>query len=144
LGIEEFDDALALANDLRGHAATEPAAATAATAATAKATAAAAVSAAAAVATAAGTITEAAASEAAITAAEVVVPETVPFVPAATATVAFTPFVETHARLNSLHARHSNQPTRWGQGRNRLDARESRAHGGPLNAKMVLILAIHR
>ena len=37
--------------------------------------------------------------------AEAVVPETVSFIPAATAPVALTPSIETHARLNSLRAR---------------------------------------
>ncbi len=126
LGIEEFDDAFAFANDLGRHAAAETtaAASTTATEATAAAAVAAtaatsavaeATTAAAAVAAARrATVAEATAATAAIGtvapaerafSAEAVVPETVPFVPAATATVAFTPSIETHARLNSLRAR---------------------------------------
>jgi hypothetical protein len=117
LGIEEFDDAFAFADDLGRHAATETAAATATATAETAATAAeaataiavatattAAKTAAAAIAAATAAVAEsAAAAEAAITAAEAaVVSETVSFVPAATATVAFTPSVETHMPVLTL------------------------------------------
>jgi hypothetical protein len=121
LRVEEFDDALAFADDLGGHAATSSAAAaateaTAASAAAAEATAtAAAGSIAEATATAAAeaaAITEptaacaAAGSEAAAFrrsttfAAEILFEETVALIAAAPAAVAFAPFIETHARPN--------------------------------------------
>ena len=117
LGIEEFDDALAFANDLRGHsAATAAAAAKAAAAATAAAATAAAAAAVAATAAAAATAAEAAAVAKAAAAAAVAaallesacVPlnclfaETVTFIAAAPAAVAFAPSIETHARPNFL------------------------------------------
>jgi hypothetical protein len=117
LRIEEFDDALAFANDLRGHsataAATKTAAATAATAAAAEATA---PTAAAVTATAAATIAvaTAAAAEAAAPAAvaaallksdvtrRFIAEETVALVTAAPAAVPLAPFIETHACQTSV------------------------------------------
>jgi hypothetical protein len=116
LRIEEFDDAFAFADDLRGHSATTATAAAtkaAATAAAAESTAAAtgAVTEATATATAeaaaitvAATISAAAAEAAAFLEptliAVILFEETVALVPTAAAAVAFAPFIETHARPN--------------------------------------------
>jgi flagellar biosynthesis/type III secretory pathway protein FliH len=121
LRIEELYDALALADDLRRHSATaatakaataaaaaEAAAATAEaiTAATAEtvatATAEAVATAAVATATAAAAKAIAAAEAAAVTIAAFTTEEIVALVTAATTAVPLTPFIETHARLNSL------------------------------------------
>jgi hypothetical protein len=111
LRIEEFDDALAFANDLRGHsAATATAAAEATATATAKTAATAAVTAAAAAITAAAAeaaaVTIAAASAAAVAAALLkstaefaecwLFAETFALVSTATTAVAFAPSIETH------------------------------------------------
>jgi hypothetical protein len=120
LRIEEFDDALAFADDLRGHsttAAASAAAEAAASATAAKASTSAAAKAAtvaeatAAAAAAAAAVTESAAAAIAtallettaaeFTAAEILFAETFALVAAAPSAVAFTPSVETHARPNS-------------------------------------------
>jgi hypothetical protein len=145
LRVEEFDDALAFANDLGGHATTAAAAtatetaAAATTAETAAATAAVAASAAtvaeaASAATAkAAAVTEAAAtaavaataatvSEAAATAliaeclAAAAAEEIVTFVAAAPAAVAFAPFIKTHVSSNFFFRPPISKPTRSGQG----------------------------
>jgi hypothetical protein len=135
LRIEEFDDALALANDLRRHSATraaaaEPAAATAAatkasaTAATAVAATAAAIATAAAAAiakaAAAGTgkaaaVTEATAFTKACACEFFATTETVALVTAATTAVTLTPSIETHEIL-TLSCPKSIKPTRWANG----------------------------
>jgi hypothetical protein len=119
LRVEEFDDALALANDLRRHPATaataKTAAATAAAATEATASAAAAVAATAATiaaATAAAAITEAAAKSRAVTKAAAVesatetlvaaTTETVALITTATTAVTLTPSIETHAEIQTL------------------------------------------
>jgi hypothetical protein len=108
LRVEEFDDTLAFANDLRRHSATAAAAETAATAAAAEATASTA-----AVATAAAAITEAAAAEAAAVAiatapaaeaaallvsqvSEILFAETIALIPTASTAVTLAPSVKTH------------------------------------------------
>jgi hypothetical protein len=115
LRIEEFDDALAFANDLRGHSAatataaaeaTATAAAAAKTAATAAVTAAAAAAAITAAAAEAAAVTIAAASAAAVAAALLkstaefaecwLFAETFALVSTATTAVAFAPSIETH------------------------------------------------
>jgi hypothetical protein len=126
LRVEEFDDSLAFADDLRGHsaaacaAAAEAASATAAaaeaTSATAAAAEAAAVTVAAATAAAeAATVAVAATTAAATTAAaeaaallktakllEIVCAETFALVAAAPSAFSFAPFIETHIRPNSI------------------------------------------
>jgi hypothetical protein len=108
LRIEEFDDALAFANDLRGHPATAAAAETAAATAAAETAAAARAAAVAATATAAeaAAITKSAASGTAATVAALLktkfpvlllaAEEIVAFVAPTTAAVALAPFIETH------------------------------------------------
>jgi hypothetical protein len=104
LGIEKLHHTLAFADDLRRH----PAAAAASESAAAAAAAGKAAAAAATISAKAATIAiSAIASEAAAllesaAVAVAVLEEPVPLVPAATATVAFTPSVETHARQKSL------------------------------------------
>src|SRR6185437_10318367 len=126
LRVEEFDDALAFANDLRRHSATAAAAepaATAATAAIAAATAAAESAAVAAVATTAAaaesatvTVAAAAAKAAAFLESAVIAKslfaEAFAFIPTATATVSFAPSIETHNLPNSLARLSSNQRAR--------------------------------
>jgi hypothetical protein len=133
LRVEEFDDALALANDLRGHSAATAttaaktaaasAAATEATA-TAAAVAAAATAAAIATATAAATIAEAATecrpvteASAVESAAETLIStKTVALVTAATTAVTLTPSIETHAKIQTLKCPRIEEPTRWAHG----------------------------
>jgi hypothetical protein len=135
LRIEEFDDALAFANDLRGHspsaATTAATAESTATATAAEATAPTAIAAAtvAEATTAAAAVTESAAAAIAaallettateITAAEILFAETFALVAAAPSAVAFTPSVETHARPNSYVPQIEIKPTRWALRRNR-------------------------
>jgi hypothetical protein len=111
LRIEEFDDAFALADDLRRHSASAAAAKTAAAAAAeaaASATIAAAVAIATAAATESATVTKtAAAAEAAaflVTAEflKIVFAETIALVAAAPAAIPLAPSVETHNRPNSI------------------------------------------
>jgi hypothetical protein len=126
LRVEEFDDSLAFADDLRGHsaaacaaaaeAASTTAAAAEATSATAAAAEAAAVTVAAATAAAeAATVAVAATTAAATTAAaeaaallktakllEIVCAETFALVAAAPSAFSFAPFIETHIRPNSI------------------------------------------
>jgi hypothetical protein len=120
LRVEEFDDALALANDLGRHSATSAAAAESAAAATtaaaaeataaaAEATAPAAIAAATAstAAAEAATITESAAEAAAVSktslgTCELIPTKTVALVTAATTAVTLTPSIETHGNPNSL------------------------------------------
>jgi len=97
LGIKKFDDALAFANDLRGHAAAKAAACARACARAAAGTAAAETTAAAAAAKAIAAA-EAAAVLSATEAAAVFTTKPIAFIPAATASLALTPSIETHAR----------------------------------------------
>jgi hypothetical protein len=153
LRVEEFDDAFAFANDLRGHSATTAAAAAetaaAPTAAAAKATA----SAAAAVAS--GALTESAAAAAAAIAAASTAAATVTaalletaairetrfleksvaLIPAATATIALAPSVETHFRLNFRVPNPMKKPTRWAPRRNRSRAILTHARFSALHEK---------
>jgi hypothetical protein len=154
LRVEEFDDAFAFANDLRGHSATTAAAAAetaaAPTAAAAKATA----SAAAAVASGALTESSAAAAAAAIAAASTAaatvtaalletaairetrfLEKSVALIPAATATIALAPSVETHFRLNFRVPNPMKKPTRWAPRRNRSRAILTHARFSALHEK---------
>jgi hypothetical protein len=127
LRIEEFYDALALANDLRGHSAataTTAAKTAAATEATASAAAVAAATAAAIATATAATIAEAATECRPVTeapavesAAETVITtKTVALVTAATTAVTLTPSIETHAEIQTLKCPRIEEPTRWAHG----------------------------
>jgi hypothetical protein len=102
LGIEKLHHALAFADDLRRHPATAASESAAAAAAGKAAAAAATISAKAATIAISAIASEAAALLESAAVAVAVLEEPVPLVPAATATVAFTPSVETHARQKSL------------------------------------------
>jgi hypothetical protein len=127
LRIEEFYDALALANDLGRHSATAAATKTAAAASAAPeatASAAAVTAATAAIATATATIAEAATECRPVTeapavesAAETVITtKTVALVTAATTAVTLTPSIETHAEIQTLKCPRIEEPTRWAHG----------------------------
>jgi hypothetical protein len=139
LRVEEFDDAFALADDLRGHAATTAAAEAAASAAAAKATATATAAEAATVAVTAAAAEPAAVTESAAAAeaaallesaalfAETLFAETFALVATASAAIPFAPSIETHACPNFLFARLTNKPTRSGQKAQPVMARSTHA-----------------
>jgi hypothetical protein len=113
LRIEELHDALALADNLGRHSSTTAAAESAAAAGAAAGEAAATtISAKAATVAISAIAPEAAAFFESAAVAVAVLEEPVALVPAATATVAFTPSIETHARQNSL-CPNQLEPTRW-------------------------------
>jgi hypothetical protein len=111
LRVEEFDDALAFADDLRRHPAATATTKAAATATAAEASATAAVAAAITVAASAAASAIAAASAAAVAAAfletakiaaEILFAETIALITTATAAVTFAPSIETHNRPNLI------------------------------------------
>jgi len=141
LAVEEFDDALALADDLGRHARTaEATATTAAAAATAESTAATAAVAATATAIAITTTgvttaeTVAAAEAAILISAVVLFAETVALVSAAPAALAATPSVKTHALVNFQAPKILSEPPRWAERANGLGAKNG-APSFPIDQK---------
>ena len=152
LRIEEFDGALAFANDLGRHSATAAATEAAATAA-AEATTSTAAKAATAAAIATTAAAEAAAIAEATTAAEAATiavacaselfttTEIVALVTAATTAVTLTPSIETHASSNSLVPQNQ-KPTRWAIGATGQTHRIICTHCAAFTGKMAGLLVI--
>ncbi|MCY7340219.1 MAG: hypothetical protein LH465_09790 [Sphingomonas bacterium] len=157
LRVEEFDHALAFANDLRGHSATAATAAGRTAETTAAASTAAEAAAAATIATAtAATIIVAATSggsraEAAAvaettavksaTTEAVVAPKTFALVTSATTAVTFTPSIETHLFKLSC-APKIEEPQRGDDTQPAVPREKVRAHGAALTGKMASLLVI--